>query len=590
MGYYSCDFETTTKRDDCRVWAWCYSDIDTPEDTHIGLDIDSFMFNLTDDGGIYYFHNLKFDGNFILYWLFISGYHWVTSMVPYGKYKKKRSLRPGEFTTCISDMGTWYTMNVQLKPDEFGVSNSIEFRDSAKLIPLAVEEIPKAYGLEESKGEIDYTKDRPKGYQPDANEIEYIRHDVIIVAKAIKFMREQNQTKLTAAANALSDFQSRFDKKTYNKLFPKMTEMADADIRKSYKGGWTYLNPKYKNVDVEDGIVFDVNSMYPWAMKYCLLPYGKPYAFTGKYEPNANYPLYVINIEADFKLKEGKYPSIQLKNTGIFMDNEYIEYSIKPMALTLTNVDYELFIHNYDVTIYQWHGGYMFKGKVGMFSEYINYWYGVKTESKKTKNKGMEKIAKLMLNSLYGKFGARTHGKSKIPYYDPDLDKVRYKMSEEETRKGVYLPIATFITSYCRDKIIRCAELCGDRFCYADTDSVHIVGTDPVPGMDVDDFRLGAFKEEERFIRARFIRQKTYMEVYIEDEKEKLNIKCCGMPRKMQATVTEGDFYEGAEFDASKNSRFEPKLMPRIVPGGVILEETTFKIKKPRTAERLRVV
>lgn len=583
MAFYSADFETTTQKEDCHVWCWGYSDIDDPEEVKTGTSIDSFMTSICVKGGTFYFHNIRFDGQFLLYWLFTHNYVFKVD---------SKHLEPGEFTTLISDMGTWYTVTVCTYPNPQGISHKIEFRDSYKLIPLSVSEIPKAYGLEESKGEIDYNLPRPVGYIPTEEEWDYLRHDVIIVAKAIAFMRANGQVKLTAASNALNDFKSRYDKKEYNKLFPPLNHRNDKDIRLSYKGGWTYLNPKYKNKPIGEGSVYDVNSMYPWAMKYCLLPYGDPIYFSGEYKENKNYPLYLINFECDFKLKPGKYPSIQLKGSGIYGDNEYITKSIKPEKLTLTSVDYELFLHNYDVEIYEFYGGYMFKARHGMFDEYIDYWYNVKSESKRTGNKGMEKIAKLMLNSLYGKFGSRREGYSKYPYFDPELNKVRYKKSDvTDERKGGYLPIATFITSYCRDKIIRCAEICGDRFCYADTDSVHIVGYEPVPGMDVDEYRLGAFKLEEKFIRAKFIRQKTYLEVYNKKGKEVINLKCCGMPSQMKESVGEDDFYEGAVYDPTdKNHNFAPKLMPEVVTGGVILKETTFKINKSKTVEELNVV
>ena len=403
-------------------------------------------------------------------------------------------------------------------------------------------------------------------------------------------MRENGQKKLTAASNALNDFKGRFSSKEYKKLFPELNAINDRDIRASYKGGWTYLNPVYKNKDIDIGSVYDVNSMYPWAMKYCLLPWGEPVYFSGNYKPNKMFPLYVINFTCEFQLKPGHYPSVQLKHTMYYSDNEYITASLVPTTLTLTSVDYELFLENYNIlgTI-EFHGGYMFKARHGIFNEYIDFWYAQKTEAKRTGNKGLEKIAKLMLNSLYGKFGSRRDGKSKIPYYDPSDDIVRYKLGPKEERKGGYLPIATFITSYCRDKIIRTANLCGERFIYADTDSVHIIGVEPVEGMDVDEYRLGAFKLEQTFIRGRFIRQKTYMEIYKRGEQEKMNLKCCGMPDKLKRSLTESDFVEGAIFDHSRDERFAPKLMPQVVPGGVILKETTFQIKKAGTPDTLKV-
>lgn len=577
MRIFSADFETTTSAEDCRVWAYAFCDIEEPEEVEFGTDISEFIKKAHSIGGLFYFHNLKFDGNFIVYYLLTHGYSHI-----YTGHTKIR-LKPGEFTTVISDMGIWYSLKVCTLPDENGVVNTIEYRDSYKLIPLSVEDIPRAYGLEENKLSINYTEYRGKDHELTIEEKEYIKADVVIVAKAIKFMRDNGQTKMTCASNALFDFKNRFDAKEFKRLFPDINSIVDRDIRRSYKGGWTYLNPHYKNLTVGEGRVYDVNSMYPWAMKCCMLPYGEPMYFSGRYNTNNIYPLYIQSLICEFKLKPCKYPSIQLKNKGYYADNEYIEHSLQPEELVLTNVDLDLLFENYDVDVYDWGGGFMFKGATGIFADYVDYWFFVKTESKRNNNPGMEFIAKRMLNSLYGKFGARIIGKSKIPWYDSQSDIVRYKETEPEERKGVYIPVATFITSYCRDKIIRCANLCGDRFCYADTDSVHIIGNEPVEGIDIDEYRLGAFKLEEKFIRAKFIRQKTYLEVYNKDGVEKYNLKCCGMPNKMKESISEDQFYEGAEYSPDK---FAPKLVPKVVPGGVILKETSFKIKGQSTMEK----
>lgn len=344
----------------------------------------------------------------------------------------------------------------------------------------------------------------------------------------------------------------------------------------SYKGGWTYLNPAYKDKVVGVGKVYDVNSMYPWAMRNCLLPYGPPIYFYGKPEKKQQYPLYIIQLECCFELKPNHYPSIQLKHTMRFSDNEYIEFCEEPILLTLTNIDYELFKENYYVYDEVFLGGYYFTASSDMFTPYIDYWYSVKEQADREGNAGMKTIAKFFLNSLYGKFGMRLKGKSKIPFFDDKDDIVRYRMTDEEDREGVYLPVATFVTSYCRDKIIRAANNVYDRFVYADTDSIHLLGTEPVTTIDIDQYRLGAFKEESQFKRARFVRQKTYYEVDLQTDN--LMIKCAGMPDAMKATVREEDFYNGAEFKIGPGSRFAPKLSPKTVSGGVILREMPFKI------------
>ena len=568
MKYYVADFETTTDAKDCRVWAWAVTSTEKPEDVIVGNTLLGYFELEKTRTATVYFHNLKFDGSFILDALFRAGYKHV---IPFRTmYGKSEPLKSGEFSTVISDMGLWYKLEVCWKDS----GNITIFIDSAKLIPLSVERIPKAYGLPYKKLKIDYKAYREYGHKLTKEEIDYVKADVIIVAKAIKIMHDNNQRKLTAASNALADYKRRLGKKKFERLFPKLDKFVDSDIRKSYKGGWTYVNPLYKNKKLGRGVVYDVNSMYPWAMKFCKLPYGYPVFKKGKPEAHPLYDLFVVQFVATFELKPGKFPSIQLKHTYQFADNEYIKCAEEPVLLTLTSVDYQLFLDNYNADIIEYKGTYYFQSKTGMFSEYIDYWYSVKENSARQGNDAMKEIAKRMLNSLYGKFGMKLEGRSKIPYFDKEQDKVKYKPSEPEDREGVYLPVATFITSYCRDKIIRAAQSVACRFVYADTDSIHILGQFTPSTIDIDNYRLGAFKEESKFCRALFIRQKTYMEV----NNGKLEIKCAGMPAAMKRTVREVDFYNGAEFPIGEGSRFAPKLSPKVVPGGVILFEMPFKI------------
>lgn len=505
----------------------------------------------------FYFHNLKFDGSFIIDYLFRLGYQWSAN----NKLKEK------EFSTLISDSGMWYQIKIRFPDDKSGMSNEVTIYDSLKLIPMPIADIPKTFNVGLEKLELDYDGNREEGHELTEEEKIYIRNDTLILARAIKFMKSEGMTKLTTASNAMSDYKKRTGTKEFKRMFPKLNSMEDFDIRKSYKGGFTYLNPKYKNAKVGQGTVYDVNSMYPWAMRECLLPFGKPWYYSGKYEDDEIYPLYVQCLTCEFKLKPGHIPSIQIKHSYIYSDTEYLTQSDGETVLYLTSVDLKLFFDNYDVKLYEWNGGYKFMAQKGMFTDYIDYWYHEKDENKKTGNTGRVKIAKLMLNSLYGKFGSNPKGRSKIPYFDEEKDKVCFKMGPVEDMNAYYLPVATFITSYARDKIIRAAERFGDRFIYADTDSLHVLGTEPVD-IDVDEHRLGAFKIEEKFDRAIFIRQKTYMEIF----GDKKDIKCAGMPKKVKSAVTEENFHVDSEFTG--------KLMPKVIPGGVVLTETTFKIKK----------
>ena len=81
------------------------------------------------------------------------------------------------------------------------------------------------------------------------------------------------------------------------------------------------------------------------------------------------------------------------------------------------------------------------------------------------------------MNSLYGKFGTSNYIRSKYPYYDGDI--AHYQMGELEERDPVYLPIASFITSYARKKTISTSQAIKDYtiehynkdyYIYSDTD------------------------------------------------------------------------------------------------------------------------
>ena len=100
----------------------------------------------------------------------------------------------------MSNMGAFYSMKVGFE------NKTIEIRDSLKIIQLRVKDMPKAFGIPELKGEIDDHKTRPIGYEPTENEIKYLEHDVLIVAKALQFFFDQKLTKTTIASNAFSYF------------------------------------------------------------------------------------------------------------------------------------------------------------------------------------------------------------------------------------------------------------------------------------------------------------------------------------------------------------------------------------------------
>lgn len=569
MKRFTADFETATWiNDKTWVWAWSLCDIENPENVECGNNIETFFERIKKEANPYiYFHNLKFDGEFILYYLMTHDFEYVES-------QEKRNKT---FSTLISDMGLFYQIEVYFEVGK--KTRKVTFIDSLKIINQTVESMPRTFKIPENKLEIDYNLPREVGHILTEEEEAYVKNDVVIVAKALKYLFDMGLTKMTAGSNALSEYKEIMRLNRFRSLYKPLNYEIDKDIRRAYRGGFTYLNPFYKNKSVGCGEVLDVNSLYPSVMYKEILPFGEPFFYEGEYVEDKVYPLYIQRLTCSFKIKKGKIPTIQIKHSR-FVDNEYLTDSgEEPVALTLTSVDLKLFLEQYDVWDLHYESGWKFKGMRGLFTDYIDKWIKVKNESTISGNKGMRQVAKIMLNSLYGKFATSLDVQSKIPYLEGDI--VKYKLGEKTTKDGVYLPMGAFITAYAREKTIRTSQAIKDysinkygvdMYCYSDTDSIHTIL--PIEELkqfcEIDDVELGFWKHESHFERAKFIRQKTYLE----EINGEIEITCAGLPQRCYDQVTWDNFKEGLKVDG--------KLAFKHVQGGVILVETEFTIKEDK--------
>ena len=489
-------------------------------------------------------------------------------------------------------MGAWYSMEIYFEV-KGKKKNKVTIYDSLKLLNFSVEEIAKGFDLPIRKLELDYDAYREEGHQLTQHEIDYIRNDVEIMARALDIFMSKNKKKMTIGSNALQNFKDLCP--NFRNLFPVLPNEVDADIRVSYKGGFTYLSPKYKEKKTGAGVVFDVNSLYPSIMYNRLLPYGVPEPYEGKYKPDPMYPLYTQMLSCHFKLKKDKIPSIQLKHMFSFKANEYLESSDDgtgyPVTLVLTNPDLELFFEQYDVDVVEWQGGWKFKGAVGIFKDYIDYWSGQKIQAKKDGNKAMYLISKLFLNSLYGKTGTNPNGSKKQPIMNHDQE-MEYLTLPREERKPIYVACASFVTSYGRKQIIEQSQAIRDwseknkgfdAYIYSDTDSIHALLTDEdveklSDVLDIDDYRLGALKKESVFVAGKYLRQKCYIEQW---EDGTMNVTVAGLSKKLAHVINFDNFKMGfttASLSDEEIGEAGRKLTYKHVKGGVILAETDFTI------------
>lgn len=261
------------------------------------------------DGSTIFFHNLKFDGNFILNYLLKNGY----------ELTEERKLNKRQFSTLISDTGAFYQIKIK-----FDNSNEVLIWNSLNKIQGSVENIGKSFKTKYQKLSIDYIEDRPEGYKMTPEEEEYVKNDVRIIAEALQFLLSQGMDRMTAASDAFNFYIDMIGgKQRFRQGFPILDYETHEYCKKAYRGGFCYcLRPGYYN---ETGNTYDVNSLYPSVMHSSsgnIYPYGDPIfedygegITDDEFESRKvdKMPLYIVRIIADFKLKEGFLPTIQLK-------------------------------------------------------------------------------------------------------------------------------------------------------------------------------------------------------------------------------------------------------------------------------------
>ena len=576
--YFVGDFETTVYdgQEDTSVWASACVELFTDDVKIFGSIEEQFEFFTSLDCNIVcYYHNLKFDGSFWLWFLlsvlkYKQAYREINSNEMNVEWLNERDMPNNSFIYSISEMGQWYYLVIKHN------NRYIELRDSLKLLPFSVKEIGNSFKTTHKKLSMSYKGFRYPGCVITDDEKKYISNDVLVMKEALEIMYNQNNTKLTIGSCCLEEFKKTvFDEQEYKSIFPNIyeikineklygSETAGDYIRKSYRGGWCYVVKGKENKIYKNGCTADVNSLYPSMMHSQsgnYFPYGKPTFWHGNYIPNeAKYGKYFfIRIQTRFYLKKNKLPFIQVKTKLIYKSNECLEtsdyYDKKQckyfryykdvngeihdtkVILTMTMTDYKLFLEHYDVEDFEILDGCYFNVAKGLFDEYIDKYKKIKMES----TGAIRQLAKLFLNNLCGKMATNTNSSFKVAFLKED-GSLGYFLVEKHDKKPGYIPIGSAITSYARNFTIRAAQanfygVNKKGFIYADTDSIHCdLPKEKIKGIVEHPTEFCCWKIESIWDIGVFARQKTYIERVVEDdsknEKPYLNIKCAGMPTK----------------------------------------------------------
>ena len=347
-------------------------------------------------------------------------------------------------------------------------------------------------------------------------------------------------------------------------LYPTESYFQDAWERQSYFGGLCTVHKenvaKYSKRKNKEGRVYDVNSLYPSRMKDCLLPYGrgnyceKPYEEMSK-NYKKNYPLYIQEITIySLDIKKNKMAWLQVKDNPAFngvevQKNNIVDGKRVTIKLRLTNVLLDLLFECYNIKSYELGGHVAFHGAYNLFKTYIDFWSEIKT----TQKGAGRNLAKLRLNGLYGKFGMS--GLNEITYIDVNEGKFEVVHTHNEiVSETVYLPMASFITSYAKEKLVKAINSNYKTFMYCDTDSIHLYGHE-VRGIEIHPTKFGAWDNEMIFNDFKYLGAKRYAEKDINTNK--WNIKCCGLTDNIMKQVDNIDVFDICKLDNKQIEQYK---------------------------------
>lgn len=664
--FFACDFETTVYEGQkyTEVWAAACVEFNT-EDVKIFHSVEEQFqyFQRLNANVIAYYHNLKFDGEFWLSFLLnVLKYrqscrkksdgtdHWAPSdLADDFEWIERGEMKNRTFEYAISDLGQWYRIVIKTNTGKI-----IELRDSLKLLPFSVKAIGEGFNTKHKKLEMEYNGFRFSGCEISPEEQHYIANDVLVIKEALEIMYEEGHKKLTIGSCALADFKKTMTRSAWSDYMPDLYQLKlspeDAAayglrqrqgrpapsigdyIRRSYRGGWCYLVRGREDKIAENGITADVNSLYPSMMhsesgnKY---PVGLPTFWRGNLIPAealAYDKYYFVRIRTRFYLRDGFLPFVQIKGNFLYRGNECLETSdvfnpkdgkyydsfksiggerrSSAVELTLTCTDFELLMDHYNLVDFEILDGCYFDAVIGLFDQYIDKY----REMKQTSKGARRQMAKLMLNSLYGKTAASIDSSFKVAFLKDDKS-LGFWTVNDYTKTPGYIPIGSAITSYARNFTIRAAQanfhgFDKPGFIYADTDSIHCdLPPEQIKGIKVDPTAFCCWKLESSWDKALFVRQKTYMEHITAEDLEPVkdpywSIKCAGLPERSKNLFLlsmEGyqgdhdDEYSEAELefirekrevtDFASGLRIPGKLIPRHIPGGVVLEENYYEMR-----------
>lgn len=484
------------------------------------------IINKGDYTALIYFHNLNYDIQSLLQTIVDN-----------------RDLFSG--IKIMNSNNAWYSLKFIYKNCCF------ELRDSWKLYTQPLAKLATLVGWDKLIDQATYEWFDLDSKKFD-DELEYFIYDINILVHVLemhfdRFSRQKIMLTMPGyAEKELKKCIKKDDEKNntnnYYKIFNcKLTDDTADFIRSAYFGGFVYANNQLINQKLEKGITADVNSLYPSVMLN--RDYPDIHSIRELKENEFNqlkkddyHNLAVVNIEIKkMQVKDNCVPCFPKKaGFGVPKDVMNLDDLLNPFEETanvsLTLLDLYHIEKNYNIE-YEYNYGLIADKYIKRpFTSFVLKHKKEKEDAVREGNSVKKLIAKLMLNSCYGKFAQKNIEEEKELTVDEDgLPSLQtFKKPHNEDKKRHNILIGCFVTAFARDVLLTAIENINQspeaEFWYCDTDSVHfgylgkkdyikdaseILGD---VGLPFDKAEFGKWKDEQYMKFAKYLGSKRYWE------------------------------------------------------------------------------
>lgn len=388
--------------------------------------------------------------------------------------------RIAEFVHLIKHIRTTCPDRYDLKPicsgDQFislelqRGEEKVTLCDLFALLPSSLAKLTEKFAPEYVKLKtVDFEK---RDYEQIADRA-YLGRDVAGTAHVYKeFDRivQENfgvQVSLSAAGTAMRAFLQQLDPKA---RYVRRGKRVEEFCRHAYYGG--YVGPGYDNNIHENVVSWDMTAAYGYQMSTQFFPTGRSYVTTELEEGLGIYRCAVTNDSSELPICPYRVET----DFGVYwlrMGDSCETY--------ITNIEIaHLRAHGHTVHIYE---GVVWQQQEQVFAPFMEKVYQIEKQGGVLKD-----AAKLMRNSLYGKFAMKSEQKSYIctahptegyaPYIDPCTGAVVpdvYEKDEVLEEAYIHPEWAAFITAYQRVALQNYIYQIGFENCYGyDTDSIKV--------------------------------------------------------------------------------------------------------------------